>query len=81
MRPYLLRQSQTKGSIYPMEIKDIGDAFRRARTQVGLSQRRVADELGIDQGNVSRLETGRHGLTLENIVKLSDIIKSVNKYK
>lgn len=59
-----------------MEIKDIGAAIKRARMQLGLSQRQVADELGIDQGNVSRLESGRHALTLENIVKLSGIIKT-----
>lgn len=59
-----------------MELKDIGETIKRFRTQRGLSQTELADPLGIAYTNVSRLETGRHGLTLENIVKLSDIIKT-----
>lgn len=59
-----------------MELRDLGAAFKRIRMQSSTSQRKVADELGIDQGNVSRLENGRHALTLENIIRLSEILKT-----
>ncbi len=57
-----------------MEIK-IGKSLKQARENENLSQRRLAQETGINQQSISRWESGQR---LPNIL---DLIKLANYYK
>ena len=57
-----------------MEIK-IGKSLKQARENENLSQRKLAQETGINQQSISRWESGQR---LPNIL---DLIKLANYYK
>lgn len=59
-----------------MELKDIGETIKRFRTQRGLSQTELADPLGIAYTNVSKLEAGKQGTTIERLIKISEVLKT-----
>jgi transcriptional regulator with XRE-family HTH domain len=40
-------------------LADVGEEFRHARLRLGLSQRRVADAVGIDRADYCRVEAGK----------------------
>ena len=55
-----------------MDLKEvIAENIARLRTKRGLSQRAMAEELGIHGAQLSQLESGRKGFSLEMIEKLS----------
>jgi transcriptional regulator with XRE-family HTH domain len=46
-------------------------AIRSARKAAGVSQGELARRLGCDQGRVSRIESGKQGVSLERAVRFS----------
>lgn len=50
----------------------IGANIAAARIRHGLSQRELADKLGVDQSTVSFWETGTHEVTLTKLVRIAD---------
>jgi transcriptional regulator with XRE-family HTH domain len=50
--------------------QDLGRLLQQARLSRGLSQQQVADELGISQGYVSELESGKSSLALTRIFEI-----------
>lgn len=49
----------------------LGDAIRRARTGIGLSQEALAVDADLDRSYVGGIERGEHNLTVMNVVKIS----------
>lgn len=54
--------------------KEIAAAVVQARTARGWTQRRLGDALGTSNTAVSRIESGRHGLSLTTLQGLADVL-------
>lgn len=66
----------TKGSFIMSErTRLIGNRIRRLRVQRCLSQMEAAKNLGISQAHLSNIESGRNNITLENLLKLHDVLQ------
>ena len=50
------------------------DALREARKRVGMNQKDVAQELGVSQSWVSKLESANHDHQIESVVSLLDAL-------
>ena len=55
--------------------KLIGNRIRMLRVQRCLSQMEAAKNLGISQAHLSNIESGRNNITLENLLKLHDVLQ------
>lgn len=58
----------------PMKI---GDAIRAARTKAGLTQRQLAEKVGVDKSAVAQWEGGGggKGISLDNLVEVARILE------
>lgn len=66
----------TKGCFAMSErTKLIGNRIRMLRVQRCLSQMEAAKNLGISQAHLSNIESGRNNITLENLLKLHDVLQ------
>jgi transcriptional regulator with XRE-family HTH domain len=54
---------------------EIGDRLRDRRRRLAMSQSTLADIIGTTQGHVSGWERGRHLVSLETAVTLSEALK------
>lgn len=52
----------------------MGEKIRQARENAGLSQKQLAEALGLDQSAVSNWETGKSEPTLHNLRRMADIL-------
>jgi len=52
----------------------LGEAIRRARTGIGLSQEALAVDADLDRSYMGGIERGEHNLTVMNIVKIADAL-------
>ena len=52
----------------------MGEKIRQARENAGLSQKQLAEALGLDQSAVSNWETGKNEPTLHNLRRMADIL-------
>ena len=50
---------------------ELGVRIAELRTQRGVAQRRLADEIGIDPSALSRVESGERGLAVSELVSLA----------
>lgn len=55
-------------------IKKIGERVKNVREQRNYSQQYVATKLGVSQKAYSKIETGETKLSVENLMKLSEIL-------
>lgn len=63
-----------------MEDNRVGIKIRRIRAQRNLSQRKLAKELGVTQGYISKVEAGANSPTVDLLFKLRRIYRlNVNK--
>lgn len=53
---------------------NIADRLKQLRSIKKLSQKQVAVELGIDQGQYSRMESGKVEPTLSSLQKIADVL-------
>jgi transcriptional regulator with XRE-family HTH domain len=58
------------------ESKKIGSRIRELRLQKGLSQLQLAELTGIKQGNITRIESGRHASRIDIISKIAEALDS-----
>lgn len=66
----------TKGCLKkekPAIVLSVGKAIARERKLVGLTQEKVAEQIGVEKETVSRLETGDIPVSLERLEQLSII--------
>lgn len=55
------------------DMKESGKRIQQLRIQSGYTQEEFAKALNIDRSNLSRIESGRRGCSLELLVQLSSI--------
>lgn len=58
-------------TIRTLTSKEIGQKVKQRRKDLGISQQRLAEKLGVTQQQVLRYETGVNCLTVENIQKIA----------
>ena len=54
-------------------MSKLGGNLKKLRKHSGLSQGQIAGFLGVDQGTVSKYESGERRITVESLMKLSDL--------
>lgn len=54
--------------------KDMGERIRTRRKRLSITQEYVAEKLGISVKHFSEVERGLTGLSVENLIKLSDCL-------
>ena len=52
-----LRAQRPKSSAYPKEIRTLGDHIRKKRLHLGLLQRQVAEQIGVDEATIWNWES------------------------
>ena len=55
------------------DMKQSGERIQQLRIQHGYTQEQFAKALNIDRSNLSRIESGRRGCSLDLLVQLSSI--------
>jgi transcriptional regulator with XRE-family HTH domain len=58
---------------FTMNPHDLGRRIKELRQAKRLSQARLAERIGIDQSQISRIENGESGATLETLLALSRV--------
>lgn len=56
-----------------LNYKEIGLRIKTLRLKNNIYQTALAKEIGVSQTHMSNIESGRAGLTLENLVKMAKI--------
>lgn len=56
-------------------LLEFGERVREIRTNLGVSQERLADVAGLDRTFVSKVERGKSNLSLLNIARLAKALK------
>jgi transcriptional regulator with XRE-family HTH domain len=54
----------------------LGAAIRQSRTEIGLSQEALAVDADLDRSYVGGIERGEHNLTVMNVVKIANALKT-----
>ncbi len=57
-------------------VEQIGQLIKTVRTQEGLTQKELAERLGVNVATVNRYETGKQNLTVDTIKKIAKAIGS-----
>ena len=52
-------------------LKRLGEAVRRTRELLGLSQEALADAAGIDRSHLGKIERGERNVTLLNVARIA----------
>ena len=55
-----------------MDLKTIGIRLISLRKSKGISQIDLANKIGLDRTYLSRVETGKQNLTMDNFIKICD---------
>lgn len=58
-----------------LDFIDIGIRIKAFRLRKDISQMELAKMLGVSQTHMSNIERGRAGITIENLVKMSNIFQ------
>ena len=53
---------------------DVSKRLRSLREQCGYTQNGLAERAGVSQTHLSNIETGKVGLTTDNLVKLAEVL-------
>lgn len=52
----------------------MGEKIRQLREQAGLTQKQLAEAVGVDQSAVARWESGENHPTAERIMQIADVL-------
>ena len=55
-------------------MKSIGNQLKKVRLERGLSQREVAEALGVEQNYISRYESGQRQMDIQTLEALANIL-------
>lgn len=55
------------------DIKKSGDRIRQLRIENGYTQEALAKKLGVDRSLLSHIKAGKHGCSVDLLVRLSDL--------
>lgn len=53
----------------------INEKCRKKRREIELSQKELADQIGVNQSTIASFESGRSGLSVQNLEKILDVLK------
>lgn len=56
----------------PNSLLPLGQAVKKQREKLGLSQEKLADRCGFDRTYISMIERGQRNLSFTNLLKLAD---------
>ncbi len=56
------------------KTKLVGARIRLLRLEKNLAQNEVAEKIGISQAHLSNIEKGRNNITLENLLRLHEVL-------
>ncbi len=57
------------------KIAKVGARIKYLRLVNQLSQKAIAEKIGVSQANLSNIECGRSNCTLDNLLKLSEVLQ------
>lgn len=69
-----LRRPQARADAGWLPLAELVGAMRKHRRAAGISAKTVAERMGIDGGNLTRLETQQTNPTLQTLLKLADAV-------
>ena len=55
-------------------IKILANRVKMLRMRKGVSQTRMAEEIGVSQTNLSNMESGRTAITTQNLFKIQKVL-------
>ena len=55
-------------------IKILANRVKMLRVGKGVSQTRMAEEIGVSQTNLSNMEAGRTAITIQNLFKIKKVL-------
>lgn len=61
-------------------MKEIGDRIRELRTERGLSQKELADKIGVATNTVSQYESGKSKTSINVLAKLAVVLDTTTDY-
>lgn len=61
-------------------MEQIGQRIKELRTESGLTQKDLAEMIGVAQNTVSQYENGTASTSLEIIIKLSEVFHTTTDY-
>ena len=56
------------------EIKLLASRVKKLRVVKGVSQTKMAEEIGVSQTNLSNMEAGRTAITIQNLFKIQKVL-------
>lgn len=59
----------------PVENNKLSERIRFFRTQSGMSQEKLAEEVGLSRENINRFEAGTRVTSVETLVKIANALK------
>ena len=55
-------------------LESVGDKIKARRIKKGMTQFDLADAVGCNQDNISRIESGKNNVTIEYLFKIADAL-------
>ena len=74
-RPFIRVAQMEK--LRPSFYSDLGNAIRRRRKEAGLTQKQLAEWVGVQRNYIVSLEQGRRNPTITVLVKIADELGTV----
>ena len=56
------------------ELKELSRKVKMIRLAKGVSQTRMAEEIGVSKTNLSNMEAGRTAITIQNLFKIQKVL-------
>jgi len=53
-------------------LLDLGIVVKRERRKASMSGREMAAKAGLDQGQISRIESGKSNVTMKTLIRIAD---------
>jgi transcriptional regulator with XRE-family HTH domain len=63
----MLKAKRPQSSKYPQQLNTLGDRIRRRRLDLGLFQKQVAEQVGVDEETIFRWESNESGPQIQFI--------------
>ena len=63
----MLKAKRPQSSKYPQQLSTLGDRIRRRRLDLGLFQKQVAEQVGVDEETIFRWESNESGPQIQFI--------------
>jgi transcriptional regulator with XRE-family HTH domain len=58
----------------------VGERLREAREEKGISQAKLAEEIGVDKSFIGHIEIGKSSISVETLILLADYFNVTTDY-